>query len=86
MDIYLRKIIQDYCLKIHLLNITTWDDLGIFSEVEGGYISIKSAIEVTFDGRKYISLRELCRDLNLPYSLVMHKYYRTGSIDGLYFQ
>ena len=36
---------------------------------------------MTYDGRKYISLRELCRDLNLPYSQVMHKYYRTKSIE-----
>ncbi len=36
---------------------------------------------MTYHGRKYISLRELCRKLDLPYSQVMHKYYRTKSIE-----
>ena len=32
-------------------------------------------------GKKYVSLHELCDDLDLPYSPLAHKYYRTKDIE-----
>lgn len=37
--------------------------------------------EVVYNGRKYVFLRDLCRELELAYSQVVHKYYRTKDID-----
>lgn len=37
--------------------------------------------EVDYAGKKYVSLHELCDDLDLPYSPLAHKYYRTKDIE-----
>ena len=37
--------------------------------------------EIDYAGKKYVSLHELCDDLDLPYSPLAHKYYRTKDIE-----
>ena len=37
--------------------------------------------EIDYAGKKYVSLHELCDDLDLPYSPPAHKYYRTKDIE-----
>ena len=34
-----------------------------------------------YKGKKYVSLKELSKDINVPYSPLMHRYYRTGDIE-----
>ena len=37
--------------------------------------------EIDYAGKKYVSLHELCDDLDLPYAPLAHKYYRTKDIE-----
>ena len=37
--------------------------------------------EIDYAGKKYVSQHELCDDLDLPYSPLAHKYYRTKDIE-----
>ena len=37
--------------------------------------------QVEYQGKKYDSLSELSKDLELPYSPLVHKYYRTKDVD-----
>lgn len=34
-----------------------------------------------YKGKKYVSLKELSKDIQVPYSQLMHRYYRTGDIE-----
>ncbi len=34
-----------------------------------------------YNGKKYVSLKELSKDIDVPYSPLMHRYYRTGNIE-----
>ena len=34
-----------------------------------------------YNGKKYVSLRELSEDINIPYSPLAHRYYRTKNIE-----
>ena len=37
--------------------------------------------QVEYQGKKYDSLSELSKDLELPYSSIVHNYYRTKNVD-----
>ena len=41
----------------------------------------KPGTQVEYKGKKYVSLKELSKDINVPYSPLMHRYYRTGDIE-----
>jgi len=41
----------------------------------------RKGYQVEYQGKKYDSLSELSKDLELPYSPLMHKYYRTKDVD-----
>ena len=41
----------------------------------------RKGYQVEYQGKKYDSLSELSEDLELPYSPLMHKYYRTKDVD-----
>lgn len=41
----------------------------------------KPGTQVEYRGKKYVSLKELSNDIGVPYSQLMHKYYRTGDIE-----
>ena len=34
-----------------------------------------------YKGKKYVPLKELSKDIQVPYSQLMHRYYRTGDIE-----
>ena len=34
-----------------------------------------------YNGKKYVSLKELSKDIDVPYSPLMHRYYRSGDIE-----
>lgn len=41
----------------------------------------RKGYEIDYAGKKYVSPHELCDDLDLPYSPLAHKYYRTKDIE-----
>lgn len=47
----------------------------------GRWMKPKQGIIVEYKGKKYVSLKELSKDIEVPYSSLMHRYYRTGDIE-----
>lgn len=41
----------------------------------------RKGYQVEYQGKKYDSLSELSKDLELPYSSIVHNYYRTKNVD-----
>lgn len=41
----------------------------------------KPGTQVEYNGKKYVSLKELSKDIDVPYSPLMHRYYRSGDIE-----
>ena len=41
----------------------------------------KMGTPVEYNGKKYVSLKELSEDINIPYSPLVHRYYRTKNIE-----
>lgn len=52
-----------------------------FIRKEGDEVKRRKGHEIDYAGKKYVSLHELCDDLDLPYSPLAHKYYRTKDIE-----
>lgn len=50
---------------------------------EGGSENTKTGNAGGVPREKYVSLKELSKDINIPYSPLMHKYYRTGDIEDV---
>lgn len=48
---------------------------------EGGRRIPRPGTQVEYKGKKYVSLKELSNDMHVPYSQLMHRYYRTGDIE-----
>ena len=55
-----------------------WEKTG--KRKEGARIP-KPGTQVEYQGKKYVSLKELSKDINIPYSPLIHRYYRTGDIE-----
>lgn len=51
------------------------------SEKKGGRKISKRGTQVEYNGKKYVSLRELSKDIGVPYAPLMHRYYRTEDIE-----
>ena len=52
----------------------------VFIRKEGDEVKRRKGHEIDYAGKKYVSLHELCDDLDLPYAPLAHKYYRTKDI------
>ncbi len=49
--------------------------------MEGGNRIPRKGTEVEYEGKKYSSIRELCKALDIPYSQMVHKFYKTKNMD-----